>query len=173
MKASFGIKSLPKDCVCERGLVLANLLCFCPTDCWKPTEGNVPFKWAALFCFPQAKYISQCIDEIKQELKQDNIAVKANAVCKLTYVSASLRYGAITCRSSLADWQLASLLGPCFHGSSILEALLQVEVLPHASLTSVPAHFFPFLVLPPAFVRLHLTELGQQTDLFRADPIKK
>lgn len=37
----------------------------------------------------QAKYISQCIDEIKQELKQDNIAVKANAVCKLTYVSAS------------------------------------------------------------------------------------
>ena len=35
---------------------------------------------------PQAKYISTCIDEIKQELKQDNIAVKANAVCKLTYV---------------------------------------------------------------------------------------
>lgn len=34
----------------------------------------------------QAKYISQCIDEIKQELKQDSIAVKANAVCKLTYV---------------------------------------------------------------------------------------
>uniref|UniRef100_A0A8C3SZG8 AP-3 complex subunit delta-1 n=1 Tax=Chelydra serpentina TaxID=8475 RepID=A0A8C3SZG8_CHESE len=38
------------------------------------------------FLFPQAKYISQCIDEIKQELKQDNIAVKANAVCKLTYL---------------------------------------------------------------------------------------
>uniref|UniRef100_A0A2K6JXW5 AP-3 complex subunit delta-1 n=1 Tax=Rhinopithecus bieti TaxID=61621 RepID=A0A2K6JXW5_RHIBE len=37
----------------------------------------------------EAKYISQCIDEIKQELKQDNIAVKANAVCKLTYVSVS------------------------------------------------------------------------------------
>lgn len=36
--------------------------------------------------FLQAKYISTCIDEIKQELKQDNIAVKANAVCKLTYV---------------------------------------------------------------------------------------
>ncbi|KAI5626500.1 AP-3 complex subunit delta-1 [Silurus asotus] len=35
---------------------------------------------------PQAKYISTCIDEIKQELKQDNIAVKANAVCKLTYL---------------------------------------------------------------------------------------
>ncbi|KAG9351280.1 hypothetical protein JZ751_025172 [Albula glossodonta] len=33
-----------------------------------------------------AKYISTCIDEIKQELKQDNIAVKANAVCKLTYL---------------------------------------------------------------------------------------
>ena len=38
------------------------------------------------FVCPQAKYISTCIDEIKQELKQDNIAVKANAVCKLTYV---------------------------------------------------------------------------------------
>uniref|UniRef100_A0A8C9PIP8 AP-3 complex subunit delta-1 n=1 Tax=Spermophilus dauricus TaxID=99837 RepID=A0A8C9PIP8_SPEDA len=39
------------------------------------------------FLFPfKAKYISQCIDEIKQELKQDNIAVKANAVCKLTYL---------------------------------------------------------------------------------------
>lgn len=34
----------------------------------------------------EAKYISNCIDEIKQELKQDNIAVKANAVCKLTYL---------------------------------------------------------------------------------------
>ncbi|XP_072260958.1 AP-3 complex subunit delta-1 isoform X2 [Pyxicephalus adspersus] len=34
----------------------------------------------------EAKYISHCIDEIKQELKQDNIAVKANAVCKLTYL---------------------------------------------------------------------------------------
>uniref|UniRef100_A0A8C7AM04 AP-3 complex subunit delta-1 n=1 Tax=Neovison vison TaxID=452646 RepID=A0A8C7AM04_NEOVI len=34
----------------------------------------------------EAKYISQCIDEIKQELKQDSIAVKANAVCKLTYL---------------------------------------------------------------------------------------
>uniref|UniRef100_A0A5F8GPL7 AP-3 complex subunit delta-1 n=1 Tax=Monodelphis domestica TaxID=13616 RepID=A0A5F8GPL7_MONDO len=36
--------------------------------------------------YARAKYISQCIDEIKQELKQDNIAVKANAVCKLTYL---------------------------------------------------------------------------------------
>ncbi|KAG7456877.1 hypothetical protein MATL_G00240590 [Megalops atlanticus] len=34
----------------------------------------------------EAKYISMCIDEIKQELKQENIAVKANAVCKLTYL---------------------------------------------------------------------------------------
>ncbi|XP_069505613.1 AP-3 complex subunit delta-1 isoform X2 [Ambystoma mexicanum] len=34
----------------------------------------------------EPKYISNCIDEIKQELKQDNIAVKANAVCKLTYL---------------------------------------------------------------------------------------
>eukprot|EP00062_Callorhinchus_milii_P013505 gi/632961682/ref/XP_007896896.1/ PREDICTED: AP-3 complex subunit delta-1 [Callorhinchus milii] len=34
----------------------------------------------------EAKYISQGIDEIKQELKQDNIAVKANAVIKLAYL---------------------------------------------------------------------------------------
>nr|XP_023653718.1 AP-3 complex subunit delta-1-like isoform X1 [Paramormyrops kingsleyae] len=34
----------------------------------------------------KAKYISTCIDEIKQELKQENISVKANAVCKLTYL---------------------------------------------------------------------------------------
>ncbi|XP_061097905.1 AP-3 complex subunit delta-1 isoform X2 [Conger conger] len=34
----------------------------------------------------EAKYISTCIDEIKQELKQENIAVKANAVGKLTYL---------------------------------------------------------------------------------------
>ncbi|MGH0175149.1 UNVERIFIED_CONTAM: hypothetical protein FKN15_069924 [Acipenser sinensis] len=34
----------------------------------------------------EAKFISACIDEIKHELKQDNIAVKANAVCKLTYL---------------------------------------------------------------------------------------
>ncbi len=32
------------------------------------------------------------MDEIKQELKQDNIAVKANAVNKLTYVSAEFQY---------------------------------------------------------------------------------
>ncbi|XP_078574749.1 AP-3 complex subunit delta-1-like isoform X3 [Branchiostoma floridae x Branchiostoma japonicum] len=34
----------------------------------------------------EAKFIAQCIDEIKQELRQDNIAVKANAVAKLTYL---------------------------------------------------------------------------------------
>lgn len=34
----------------------------------------------------QAKYIAQCMEEIKVELRQDNIAVKANAVAKLTYV---------------------------------------------------------------------------------------
>ncbi|RWS30324.1 AP-3 complex subunit delta-like protein [Leptotrombidium deliense] len=34
----------------------------------------------------EAKYIGQCIEEIKEELKQDNIAVKTNAVAKLTYL---------------------------------------------------------------------------------------
>jgi AP-3 complex subunit delta-1 len=35
----------------------------------------------------QGKYIAECIDEIKQELRQENQAVKANAVNKLIYVS--------------------------------------------------------------------------------------
>ncbi|BET02225.1 AP-3 complex subunit [Nesidiocoris tenuis] len=34
----------------------------------------------------EAKYVAQCIEEIKQELRQDNIAVKATAVAKLTYL---------------------------------------------------------------------------------------
>ncbi|XP_055641304.1 AP-3 complex subunit delta isoform X1 [Toxorhynchites rutilus septentrionalis] len=34
----------------------------------------------------EAKYIAQCMEEIKQELRQDNINVKANAVAKLTYL---------------------------------------------------------------------------------------
>lgn len=38
----------------------------------------------------QANYIAQCIEEIKQELRIDNIGVKCNAVAKLTYVSRSL-----------------------------------------------------------------------------------
>ena len=40
-----------------------------------------------VFFFFQAKYIAQCMDEIKAELRQENFAVKANAVAKLTYVS--------------------------------------------------------------------------------------
>uniref|UniRef100_UPI00358E5B4D AP-3 complex subunit delta-1 isoform X2 n=1 Tax=Myxine glutinosa TaxID=7769 RepID=UPI00358E5B4D len=34
----------------------------------------------------EPKYVAQCIDEVKQELKQDNIAVKANAIAKLNYL---------------------------------------------------------------------------------------
>lgn len=34
----------------------------------------------------EARYIAQCIDEIKGELKQDNAAIKANAVNKLIYL---------------------------------------------------------------------------------------
>lgn len=34
----------------------------------------------------EAKYIAQCIEEIKQELRQDNLSVKANAVAKLNYL---------------------------------------------------------------------------------------
>ena len=35
----------------------------------------------------QHQYISQCMTEIKKELKQENMSIKANAVSKLTYVS--------------------------------------------------------------------------------------
>jgi len=38
------------------------------------------------FSFLKVKFIAQAIEEIKQELKQDNIVVKANAISKLTYV---------------------------------------------------------------------------------------
>ncbi|KAI0240347.1 AP-3 complex subunit delta-1 [Lamellibrachia satsuma] len=34
----------------------------------------------------EAKYVAECIDEIKQELRQDNMSVKANAVCKLMFI---------------------------------------------------------------------------------------
>ena len=34
----------------------------------------------------EAKYIAGCLEEIKQELRQHNTAVKANAVQKLTYL---------------------------------------------------------------------------------------
>ncbi|KAG1673922.1 AP-3 complex subunit delta-1 [Nymphon striatum] len=33
-----------------------------------------------------AKYITQCVEEIKHELRQENVAVKSNAVAKLTYL---------------------------------------------------------------------------------------
>jgi len=32
------------------------------------------------------RYIAQCLEEIKGELRQHNLAVKANAVAKLTYL---------------------------------------------------------------------------------------
>ncbi|CAH0548958.1 unnamed protein product [Brassicogethes aeneus] len=34
----------------------------------------------------EAKYISQAMEDIKQELRQDNLAVKSNAIAKLTYL---------------------------------------------------------------------------------------
>lgn len=38
------------------------------------------------FCVLQAKYIQQCIEEIKDELKQGSPVVKANAIAKVTYL---------------------------------------------------------------------------------------
>ncbi|CAB4017876.1 AP-3 complex subunit delta-1-like, partial [Paramuricea clavata] len=34
----------------------------------------------------EAKFITSCLDDIKQELKQENVSVKANAVTKLVYI---------------------------------------------------------------------------------------
>ena len=34
----------------------------------------------------ESKYIAQCLEEIKQELRQYNLSVKANAILKLTYL---------------------------------------------------------------------------------------
>lgn len=45
----------------------------------------IPFFLIHLFF--QAKYISQCMEDIKLELRQDNLSVKSNAIAKLTYVS--------------------------------------------------------------------------------------
>ena len=47
----------------------------------------VSFILSLPFSFMQPKFIALCIDEIKVELRQDNIGVKANAVCKLMFVS--------------------------------------------------------------------------------------
>ena len=64
---------------------------WCYWDCsWKKIGLNrcddYLYLYFVLFCL-QSKYIAECIDEIKQELRQDNQAIKANAVSKLTYVS--------------------------------------------------------------------------------------
>lgn len=34
----------------------------------------------------ESKYITECLDEIKQELKQENMGIKANAILKLSYI---------------------------------------------------------------------------------------
>ena len=34
----------------------------------------------------ESKYVTECLDEIKQELRQENMAIKANAVLKLSYI---------------------------------------------------------------------------------------
>uniref|UniRef100_A0A667YHU7 AP-3 complex subunit delta-1 n=1 Tax=Myripristis murdjan TaxID=586833 RepID=A0A667YHU7_9TELE len=66
----------------------------------------------------EAKYISTCIDEIKQELKQDNIAVKANAVCKLTYVR-SLSTLPFSCNTLFCCTRIGYLAASqCFHEST-------------------------------------------------------
>jgi len=60
------------------GIYIYQVSCYCPLSAI--TQHG----------FLQAKYIAQCIEEIKQELRQDNISVKANAVAKLNYVSSKL-----------------------------------------------------------------------------------
>ena len=49
-------------------------------------KGLIDFISNDLIFGQKNKYISQCIEEIKEELRQDSLSVKANAVSKLTYV---------------------------------------------------------------------------------------
>ena len=53
------------------------------TQLWSYIENLFMF-YTFLF---QSKYVAECLDEIKSELRQENIAIKAIAVNKLTYVS--------------------------------------------------------------------------------------
>lgn len=48
------------------------------------------------FFLKKAKYIAQCMEDIKQELRQDNLAVKSNAIAKLTYVN-KFRFNSNNC----------------------------------------------------------------------------
>lgn len=51
--------------------------------------------FGAIHFLPQSKYVASCMEEIKLELRQENIAVKANAVAKLTYVSLKILKGCV------------------------------------------------------------------------------
>lgn len=132
--------------------------CFSPLTCCKSPKLVNERKF--LFVFPQAKYISQCIDEIKQELKQDNIAVKANAVCKLTYVSAYLGYAAIP-SLVLYCWLGASLsdLGTC---SSLTGAGEDAPTCAWQQRLHIP---ILFIVLALGLVQLFFVELAQEAAL--------
>lgn len=44
----------------------------------------------------QAKYIAQCVEEIKEELRHDSLFVKANAISKLTYVRPLVFYSILS-----------------------------------------------------------------------------
>ena len=58
-------------------------------------------KESVIFC--QAKYIAGCLDEIKQELRQENATVKANAVAKLTYVSNKYNLITVNVKNRIRD----------------------------------------------------------------------
>ncbi len=38
------------------------------------------------FICPQSKYVAQCMEECRKELKTDNMDLKTQAISKLTYV---------------------------------------------------------------------------------------
>ena len=61
------------------------------------------------FCKLQAKFIATCIDEIKLELRQESMDVKANAVIKLVYVSSFDAVFSVEFRTS-ADFLVFSQL---------------------------------------------------------------
>lgn len=56
---------------------------------WSECGSAFTFQLATtcVYNFLQAKYIAECLDEIKQELKSGDLQAKSNAVGKLLYVS--------------------------------------------------------------------------------------
>ena len=66
----------------------------------------------------QSQFIAQCLTEIKAELRQENAVVKANAVSKLTYVSAWL--SRIVIAANLQSGAMSDVVWDAMHWMEVL-----------------------------------------------------